>query len=135
MAKGTGVDIPDHTKNRIQVARGETGGGRVMTTRADTNRARSYIDKELAQGRPVVTGISFVDSNYNRDKITDHFVLLTGRGVDRSGHTYYTMADPIGNDAKQGTSRRLYVDSATGNLFGSGLLGHYEMSMVVPSSR
>lgn len=134
MAKGSGVNIPDNTTNRIQVARAELNDGRVLTTRADTNRARNYMDSELAKGRPVVAGFSLFDSNYNRDKITDHFILVTGKGVDRNG-TYYTTTDPLGKDAKQATSRRMYVDSVTGNLTGQGLAGHYEMSMVVPSSR
>lgn len=134
MAKGSGVSIPENTTNRIQVARGELADGRVITNRADTQRARNYIDSELGKGRPVVAGFSLFDSNYNRDGITDHFIMVTGKGVDRNG-TYYTTQDPLGKDAKQASSRRMYVDPKSGNLIGEGLAGHYELSMVVPSAR
>lgn len=140
MAGQVGVRVPASTENRIQVATGEDRQGRVTTTRDRTEAARRHIDSELARGRPAVVGVSHKDANYNRDKITDHYVLVNGRGVDEQGRTYYTYLDPATTHRNVGDNparNRLYVDPSTGNLYRPGastgpVVGRrYEMSMVV----
>lgn len=89
MAKTCGALVlgPDH---RIQVGLTEDGFGRLA--RVDPVKARegiSYLDSELAVGRPIVVGVSHMDSTYNVDGITDHFLCIHGRQGDR-----YVAFDP-----------------------------------------
>lgn len=130
MGARAGVHVPENTTDRYQVAMAEDARGRVFTTPSRTAAARGYIDRELTQGRPVAVGLSLMDASYNRDRITDHFVLVTGKGVDRSGRPYYTYNEPLAQNAAQGRGGRLYVDPRNGNL---SRLGEqpWDMSMVV----
>jgi peptidoglycan hydrolase-like protein with peptidoglycan-binding domain len=141
MGRAAGIDVPPGTGNRIQVATGEDSVGRVQTTRARTDAARGYIDQQLEAGRPVVVGVSHKDADYNQDKITDHFVMITGRGVDAQGRQFYSYHDPATTDRGTGTNQRFYVDPNSGNLVHQGSLAsglvvnrHTEMSMVVRSN-
>lgn len=118
MAAESGATVlgPDH---RIQVATGENRDGSVSINPAKAAEGRSYIDSELAAGRPVVVGVSYKDASYNVDKITDHFVVVTGRGTDASGNTYYTFNDPATRHASVGADTRpenRFTIAANGNL-------------------
>lgn len=138
MMRAAGVNIPAGTGNRIQVANSEDGSGRVRTTRGQTDQARSYIDQQLAAGRPVTIGVSHKDASYNQDGITDHFVVITGRGTDAQGRQYYTYNDPATRNEGTGRGQRMYVDQNTGNLVHEGATAsgyvvnrHTELSMVI----
>lgn len=140
MAALAGVLVPDSTERRLQVANGEDAHGRVLTTPQQTASARAYLDVELEAGRPVVVGVSHQDSAYNRDKLTDHFVLVVGRGSDPDGRRWYEYHDPASSHEHVGVHRRFYVDQGTGNLVHDGVLAagavvarHTELSMVVYS--
>ncbi len=141
MARAIGVTVPPGTANRIQVAMSEDHLGRVVTTRDRTEEARRYIDLELDAGRPVTVGVSHKDTKYNADGITDHFVLVTGRGTDGQG-VYYSYNDPATGFASVGRGQRFRVDPETGNLVHQGNLAvglvvarHTELSMVVRNAR
>jgi len=134
-----GVNAPQGTGNRIQVANSETSTGGVNTTRGQTDQARAYIDSQLAAGKPVTIGVSH-KAGYqgNADSLTDHFVAITGRGTDAQGRTFYTANDPATTDAGRGSSARFYVDQQSGNLVREGNVAHgyvaerhQELSMVV----
>ena len=116
----------------------ENGVGAVQTTRAQTDQARSYIDQQLAAGKPVTVGVSHKDASYNQDGITDHFVVITGRGTDERGRQYYTYNDPATQNASTGRGQRFYVDQSSGNLVHEGSVAsgyvvnrHTELSMVI----
>lgn len=129
MMAAVGLNQPAGTGNRIQVATAENGSGQVSVDPNGVQQGRAYIDRELDAGRPVTIGVSYKDAAYNVDNITDHFVVVNGRGVDEQGRTFYTFHDPGSNN---GQDLKLYVDNATGNLV--SLDGkRYEMSMVVPT--
>ncbi len=140
MGRAAGVNIPPGTGDRIQVATGEDANGAVRTTPDRTAAARRYIDSELEAGRPVAIGVSHKNADYNQDGITDHFVLVNGRGVDEQGRQYYTYNDPATTNAANGRNNRFYVDPTSGNLVHDGSIAsgyvrdrHTEMSMVVRS--
>jgi peptidoglycan hydrolase-like protein with peptidoglycan-binding domain len=120
MMRAAGVNIPAGTGNRIQVANSEDANGQVRTTRAQTDQARSYIDQQLAAGKPVTVGVSHKNANYNQDGITDHFVVITGRGTDAQGRQYYTYDQNSGNLVHQGSVASGYVVNR-----------HTELSMVI----
>jgi len=72
--------------------------------------------------------------------VTDHFVLITGRGTDAQGRQFYSYNDPSVMDAGQGKNNRFYVDPGSGNLVHEGAMGtgyvrdrHTELSMVIRS--
>ncbi|MBI4821618.1 MAG: peptidoglycan-binding protein [Deltaproteobacteria bacterium] len=136
-----GAPIAPNTGNRIQVATGEDSHGRVRTTPERTREARQYIDQQLDSGRPVAVGVSHKNANYNADGVTDHFVMITGRGTDERGRTYYNYHDPATTNSEAGKNNRFYVNPQNGNLVHEGSLAsgyvrdrHTEMSMVVRSN-
>lgn len=102
----------------IQVAYGEDSDGRVAADPQRARAARAYIDDALDAGWPVLVGVSYEDQRYNADRITDHFVTITGRDHDENGRLFYTFVDP----GTVGGTYRLYVDVQTGNLFKEGRL-------------
>ncbi|MEZ4401028.1 MAG: DUF4157 domain-containing protein [Kofleriaceae bacterium] len=68
-------------------------------------KAKAYIDFETTNGRPVFVGITYKDSDVNSDKVTDHWVVVSGK----AGDGQYTFNDP-------GTSSTDAVD-ASANVF------------------
>ncbi len=140
MARTAGVQVPDSTANRIQVATGEDRSGHVRTDPQRTQQARDYIDRQLDAGRPVAVGVSYKGGYQgNRDGVTDHFVLVNGRGTDAQGRQYYTYHDPSTTHPSKGKDNRFYVDPNNGNLVHAGkesgkvIDRRKEMSMVVLS--
>ncbi|WP_281671020.1 hypothetical protein [Rikenella microfusus] len=83
---------------------------------------RSYIDgvnainRHINAGRPIIAGISrgwgIGVGNYNA--ATDHFVVITGRGIDyNTGKYYYTYMETGTSNSTQGcntNNNRLYLD-------------------------
>lgn len=140
IAKRAGATVLGKDK-RIQIAKSEDEKGKIVDI--DTNKAIegvNYIVSELEKNRPIVVGVSHKDANYNADEITDHFVIITGQGVDGEGHTYYKFIDPATNEAKGGDKNeknRFYLNEETGMLSKKGADGigkvverRYEVSMV-----
>lgn len=111
--KFNGVD------DAIQIAYQEDFHGRVKADPTQAKIAREYIDKCLDKKLPVVVGASTEDNNINKDKITDHFVTIYGRGYDKDGRLFYKFKDP-GNRGREG---KLFVDQQTGKLFKQGTHG------------
>jgi hypothetical protein len=78
----------------------------------------AYLDSQLDAGHPVVVGVSYTISSWNVDDITDHFVIITGRGTDPQRGVYYPFHDPatshewLGSD--QNTANRFYFTAAGG---------------------
>ncbi|MFO0725262.1 MAG: hypothetical protein U1E65_15880 [Myxococcota bacterium] len=102
----------------LQVAYAEDKNGRVLVDPTQARIARSYIDAQLEAGRPVVVGVSYSAAGYNNDRMTDHFVTISGRDYDAQGRLYYTYKDPgAGTDYQDG---KLYVDAKTGKMFKEG---------------
>lgn len=123
---------------------------------AQRSEAFSYIDSYLNQNVPVLVG---VDHTYNRilsghkgssrsgsgynEGTTDHFITLTGVGVDvETGKKFYTYFDPGRSRKRDGasggnklveTSPGKFEDKTAGSSYGQ----HYHLSMVVlfPSDR
>ncbi|WP_375760084.1 LysM peptidoglycan-binding domain-containing protein [Corallococcus exercitus] len=137
-AKGANVLGPDR---RIQVGKSENGVGALNVDSKKAAEGRKYIDQQLEAGKPVVVGVSHKDASYNADGLTDHFVTITGRGVDDKGRTYYTFHDPGTTNASKGKdtnpNNRFYVDDKTGNMYRPGKAAngyvtdrHYDVAMV-----
>jgi len=143
MAETAGVDMPSSTVDRIQVAaREDQRSGRLTRLSRDgLARGVAAIDGELAAGRPVIIGVSHSGGrDYNRDGMTDHFVLVTGKHIDQNGNTFYTAHDPSTRRIGMGADQRFYV-AEDGNLVKEGnsargpvAARHQEMAMVIPAS-
>ena len=125
---------------RIQIGIGEDHKGRLAVNSNAARQGIERIESQLSQNKPVTVGVSYKDANYNADGLTDHFVVITGKGQDENGKTYYTFNDPgtkhrsLGSD--KNVANRFYIDEKTNKLFrpGSGKPGminkNYEVSMV-----
>jgi len=110
---------------RIQVATGEDEKGKVTVDPKVAKEGIKYIETELGSGRPVMVGVSHKDGYHeNVDKITDHFVVITGQGVDENGKVYYKFHDPaagnIGEGGDNNPKNRFYADK-DGKLTKEGL--------------
>ena len=144
MARTAGAN-PTGTYQGIEIARTENKDGHITIDRAAAAEARNYVDNQLESGKPVVVGVnhSEPDEKYNTDKITDHFVLITGRGIDEQGRVYYTFKDPAGGTPDVGDdtnlNNRFIVDESgkmvrAGSKFGAGKYvagSNFEVSLVV----
>jgi len=124
---------------RIQVATGEDTRGRVTINPAKAREGIAYINAELDAGRPVVAGVSYMDASYNWDAITDHFVIITRRGVDPDQRTYYGYHDPASSKAAIGSDQNIgnrFYGTAEGGLFRPAMANvpiegfMYDVSMV-----
>jgi hypothetical protein len=105
IARKGGANI--HGSNRrIQVATAEDNQGRVTLDKAQARKGTEYIHNQLESGKPVVVGVSYDDYSYNKDKITDHFVTITGRNTDAKGRTYFTYHDPASAYTGKGSTSR-----------------------------
>jgi LysM repeat protein len=124
MARAAGVRAVTDPSQAFQVATAESTQG-ITVNRQAAERGRDYIDQQLAAGRPVVVGVNHRAGRNvgNADGITDHFVVVTGRGVDAQGRTFYTFHDPATRNASRGgdthPANRFYVDDPTGGLYRS----------------
>lgn len=117
----------DMTKSDIVATKSENAAGRVTVNRDRAMLALDTIDEELEAGRPAIAGVSYRKQDgveYN-EGVTDHFVLITGRGQDEAG-TFYTFNDPA-----QGGQKKLRLDPMTGRLSGKGdMVGTYDVTLV-----
>jgi peptidoglycan hydrolase-like protein with peptidoglycan-binding domain len=110
-------------------ASSENTKGRITIKREKGIELANKIDSALNENppTPVIAGISYRKQNgheYN-EGITDHYVLIKGRGTDANG-TYYTFNDPA-----QGHQGILRFDPVSGKLSGRGdMAGIYDASMV-----
>jgi LysM repeat protein len=134
-ARGGTVSAPG---NRVQVATHRSADAHVTVSPAGVQAGRARIDAALDANHPIVVGVTHPGGRHpNVDHITDHFVTVTGRGVDENGRQYYTINDPATRFGADTSSRnRMYVDPQTGNLYRPsnalpGFAGYrYELSMV-----
>ncbi|MCK5690422.1 hypothetical protein KAI87_14180, partial [Myxococcota bacterium] len=97
------------------MAKTESSTGAIAGWKGDFETGIAYIDKMLEDMRPVLVGVSHSDKDYNYDKKTDHFVVITGRGNDEEGRLFYTYDDPA-TSGKYKTAK-LYVDQKSSMLF------------------
>jgi hypothetical protein len=102
----------------IQIGYREDKKGRLITDPTQARVAREYIDKKLENGQPVLVGVSHDRLGINKDKLTDHFVTIIGRGYDKDGRLYYQYRDPGAEKSK--SLGKFYVDEDTGKLFKQG---------------
>jgi hypothetical protein len=75
------------------------------------------LDNEISSGNPVIVGVDYKknDPAINFDKITDHWVIINGKGSDDKGvfYTYFEVAQPNNKGNNRGTStdrNRFYVN-------------------------
>lgn len=104
----------------IQVAYREDENGRTQVDLTQAQLAHCYIDRALEKGLPVMVGVSYQDSAYNNDLMTDHFVTISGRGTDALGREFYSFKDP----GAGGRDGKFLVDQDTGKLFREGPKGN-----------
>lgn len=125
---------------RIQVATSEDAAGRVTVDRAKAREGVAYIDSQLDAGHPVVVGVSYMRPTkpYNVDYITDHFVIITGRGKGSDGNPFYGFHDPATSHVDLGSDANVanrFVLNGVGNLYrpastATQIRSAYDVSMV-----
>lgn len=144
MMHKVGISQPSSTIRRIQIARSEDRNGNINSFDKKASRVSvAFIDRELSSGKPVVVGTSHKDSSYNRDRLTDHYVVFTGKHVDSKGKVFYTAHDPSSKVASEGRDQRFYVSEQkdgsialikNGNIAVGNVLHRKQVvSMVVPN--
>lgn len=91
---GSGATVLGGDK-RIQIGKAEDDKGHLKSI--DTPAAEqgtNYINQQLLDDRGVMVGVSNEDSDINVDKLTDHWVTITGHYTDENGRVHYTFNDP-----------------------------------------
>lgn len=121
MVASAGINIEDNrADDRLQVGTAIVNGA-VHSHPDRVTDARNYIDQELDAGRPVIVGVDFRDGSANdRDGITDHFVVITGRGEDENGNSVYRFDDPGRWDHPDGAETSVFYTQGDGNLHRRG---------------
>lgn len=115
--KGYTVSGYDETSSQLfQTYKEQTG---INNTR--TREGVSYLITALSNNIPVLVGVDVRSGApiANKDKSTDHFIVIVGMGVDTKGK-YFQFYDSSTNYAWLGASKenKLYYDSATGKITG-----------------
>ncbi len=127
VAPESGGAAPDGADGAYRMGRA-TASGRLEVDPAQARQARAYLDSQLDQGLPVMVGVDRKDGSKNPDGVTDHFVVVTGRGVDDEGRVFYTFHDPAARKAANGSdanpNNRFFVDQRTGALYRDGTDGN-----------
>lgn len=136
-----GGATPGSMADRIQVGTSEDRLGRLKINPERAREANTYLDNQLAAGKPVVVGVSHADNRINADGLTDHFVTITGKGVDERGRTFYAFADPATRNASKGADtnpNNRFIVGNDGKLVRDGSLStgfvadrRFEMTAVV----
>lgn len=91
----------------------ENESGRVSVSKKSSLEIIKKINQELDKNYPVIAGTTYfkqIEELYN-EGITDHFILITGRGYDEDG-LYFLFNDP----ADGGKDYKLRLDPYTGKL-------------------
>lgn len=118
LATGLELSAIAPVNKQINVALDYASQGRYTVPTADVKRGVQTIDKYLEAGKPIIIGVSRVESAkyYNHNHATEHYVVVVGRGSDRKG-TFYQFYDVATQHQGPGTSsdNKLYVQ-------GDGLL-------------
>ena len=116
--------------NQIQVVK-EIDGANVLR-KAGSESGYQKLDAYMALHKPVMVGVSFaLGATYNKDKTTEHFVVLVGAGME-NGRKYYRFFDVGTEHVNKGTNPKfkLYYNPKTGFCIGEGLLGTYTLSQI-----
>lgn len=116
--------VPDPA-SAIIVARARDAHGHIEPDLNRARAARATIDSELDRGKPAMVGVMWDSAQTGNANggAADHFVAITGRGLDEEGRVFYSFNDPgvsdghrsAGSDARP--QNRFYVDEKTGLLF------------------
>lgn len=140
MCKQVGTHPKGPRVSRIQIAASENTNGEITVIPGAVEEAKTYIDGQLSVKKPVIVGVSARDEAYNVDKITDHFVTITGKRI-KNGKVQYRYHDP---GTKSGVSNWFDIEPSTGNIWKDGkhfVKGktymhecHYQVSMVVKNA-
>lgn len=93
----------DDFVDKTVIKMGTEYGDGIKEDREKAKQGRKYIDSELNSNRPVVVGISDNPGHANDsvDGLSEHFVVIVGRGIDDNEKIYYEFHDPAtGNGMK-----------------------------------
>jgi hypothetical protein len=68
------------------------------------------LNAELDAGRPVIVGVDYHSGKSNFDNLTDHWVVIVGRGSSNKGqyYTYYEVAEKEEAEATDTSKNRFY---------------------------
>lgn len=124
MVRAAGFTPPEmSTLDGIRVAERQNRRGCVtVVNKTNLREALTEIDKALQEKRkrPVIMGVTHRDGSSCADGITDHFVVIYDKGIDKNG-VYYLAHDPSTQDPAQGRGKVFRV-AKNGNLYHEGAI-------------
>ena len=103
--------------------------------RTETTKGISYLVKSLQDKIPVLIGLDYGSPTSNKDKSTNHFVVVVGMGSN-NGRNYFTYYDNLTSYTLFGASplNRLYYDNTSGLITGQfdcpGASKHYTVAQI-----
>lgn len=98
-----------HDKLNVMVLTTNVNGNDFDFHRECVLRAVEVINQHLESGKPIIVGVNYKDGSSNFDGVTDHWVVITGRGRDSTG-IYYNFFE-VAQDKDKGVSddNKLYL--------------------------
>ena len=106
-----------------------------ITSPGETKVAFDIINEHLDAGRPIKVGVDYKDGGNRSDNLTDHWVVITGRGYDSKKEQYYFTFIETGrskNKAHDAVSgNRLYYDPKQDKITGERRIREGTMYTVV----
>jgi hypothetical protein len=72
------------------------------------------LDGLITNRTPVIVGVDYKDGSSNSDNITDHWVVIVGKGTDAKGvyYTYYEVAKDQKEDGTSTKNNRFYFNNS-----------------------
>jgi hypothetical protein len=78
-----------------------------------------YIDEQLSLGYPILVGVDYKYGSSNKDNVTDHFVVIVGRGCKEDNVFYYFYEVGTYWDKKgMSDENKLYLENDNNSLRG-----------------
>lgn len=90
----------------------------------DANMAFALMNYQIISNKPFIIGVDYKDGSPNRDGLTDHFMIVNGRGYDETRQQHFFYYIETGRTEEQireaiCDKNRLYYDKDKGTFTGS----------------
>lgn len=104
-------------------------------TSSDFTEGIDAINEHLDAERPIIVGVDHGEGGINNDGITDHWVIITGRGYDATTNQYYytyietARSSAYAADACDTTTNRFVLDTTDNELVDSSDYKNRELTV------
>ena len=117
LKKALGQTVSDLKSYAIKIA-----GANAFATKYSIEKIISLIDDHLDNNRPIKVGVDYKKGGNTSDGVTDHWIVINGRGYDSVKNQYYYIYIETGRSSERASSavgdNRLYYYEDNGIISG-----------------